>query len=100
MKVIKGQIWKRTYFDQYLIITSKTGSRFYTECLAGSEGFGGKLCLDDYWFPEQCNLVNPVMCIKCETARARLTSGGQRYAKGLKCWSCTKKGSPPLVHEK
>lgn len=89
MNIAKGQIWKRKSFDQYIVITSKSKkSMFSAKCIAGSDPFSGYTKLGDHWFPEHCNMVYPVLCIKCGTARARLNLTGRQYAKGLLCWSC------------
>ena len=81
-----GQIWKRIRWDQYWLI-KKSDKRFDAETIAGFDMVNGIRSLSKDFFKEECYLVNPIMCLKCGTARAHLDEHGQ-FAKGLKCWSC------------
>ncbi len=87
--VAKGQIWLRKSMDQYIIVVGYLGRHQWNiRCIAGIDVFFGNSTIGDDWFLDHCTRFHPVLCIRCGTARARLTPAGRQYAKGLLCWSC------------
>ena len=83
----KGQIWKRDNEDRYYLITQTDGTEHYFKHIAGKERYGN-LWRNETRINQVYHRINPVNCLKCGTARARLTPSGSNYASGLKCWSC------------
>jgi len=90
MKIRTGQIWKRKGLDRYHRILRRNhdyDNKGFDMIHMHGPLMSEEMFRESSYINESYELVDPVMCQQCGTARARMGDDAE-FAKGLLCWSC------------